>query len=94
MGSALFDNRIIEVYVVFFSIRYRYRDSVLKKPKLHLTHIEVCCNCLLCCNQSCNCIGMDSVTSALRYVTSASRYQSRPWMSDSTKLAEAVQIDL
>ena len=36
-----------------------------------------CCNRLFCCNQTCYCIGMASVTSSSRYVASASRYQSR-----------------
>ena len=34
--------------------------------------------CLFRCNRTCYCIGMVSVTSASRYVTSALRYQIRP----------------
>ena len=57
----------------------------MKKHKLHL-------NRLFCCNhtKSCCCVNMVSVTSASRYITSASyyhpRYQSRsyPW-SDTTE---------
>ena len=51
-------------------------------------------NRLFCCNHTCYYVGMVSVTSASRYATSASRYQSyfldvHP-RSDSTELAEAI----
>ena len=54
-------------------------------------------NLLFFCNHTCYCVGMVSVTSASRYVTQASRYQSRYRLdvhprSDSTELAEAVPI--
>ena len=42
----------------------------LKKHKLHLSH-------LFCCNHTCYCVTMVSVTSASRYITSASRYHPR-----------------
>ena len=49
-------------------------------------------NHLFCCNHTCYCVGMVSVTSVSRYVTSARRYHVDPW-SDSTELAEAVPIE-
>ena len=66
------------------------------KHKLHLSP-------LFCCNHTCNCVNMVSVTSASRYITTASRYypryQSRPLMYirglvpwNNTELAEAVPI--
>ena len=58
-------SRINEVYV--FSIKYRYSDILLKKHKLHLSR-------LFCCNHTCYCVNMVSVTSTSRYKTSASRY--------------------
>ena len=65
-------SRINEVYV--FSIKYRNSDILLKKQKLHLS-------CLFCCNHTCYCVNMVSVTSASCYIMSASRchprYQSR-----------------
>ena len=39
-----------------------------------------CCNRLFCCSRTCDYIGMVSVTSVSRNVTSASSYQSRPSM--------------
>ena len=67
-----------------------------KKHKLHLSHT-------FCCNHTCYCVKMVSVTSALRYITSALRYhplyQSRSSMYipgliawNFTELAETVQI--
>ena len=41
-----------------------------KKHELHLSR-------LFCCNHTCYCIGMVSVTSASRYITSTSRYHPR-----------------
>ena len=62
---------------MYCSIKYRYSDILLKKHKLHL-------NRLFCCNHICYCVIMVSVTSASRYITSAScyhpRYQSRSSM--------------
>ena len=42
-----------------------------------LKNINCIYNHLFCCNQTCYCIGMASVTSAFRHVTSASRYHPR-----------------
>ena len=41
-----------------------------KKHKLHLSR-------LFCCNHTCYCVNMVSVTSASRYITPASRYHPR-----------------
>ena len=54
----------------FFLIKYRYSDILLNKQKLHLSR-------LFCCNHTCYCVNMVSVTSASRYITSASRYHPR-----------------
>ena len=81
---------------MFFSIEYRYSDILLKKHKLHLS-------CLFCCNHTCYCVNMVSVTSVSCYLTSAShyhpRYQSRSSMyirglipRNFAELAEAVPI--
>ena len=89
-------SRINEVYV-FFN-KYRYSDILLIKHKLHISR-------LFCCNHTCYCVNMDSVTSASRYVTSASsyhpRYQSRSLMyirglipRNFAELAESVPIGL
>ena len=63
-------SRINVVHV--FSIKYRYSDILLKKKqhKLHLSR-------LFCCNHACYCVNMVSVTSASRYIKSASRYHPR-----------------
>ena len=79
---------------MYFSIKYRYSDILLKKTST-----------LLCCDHTCYCVNMVSVTSAARYITSAShnmyhpRYQSRSSMyifglipQKFAKLAEAVLI--
>ena len=59
-------SRINEVYVFF--IKYRYSDILLKKKhKLHLSR-------LFCCNHTCYCFNMVSVTSASRFIMLASRY--------------------
>ena len=70
----------------------------LSKNLKHLHRLTII-NCLSCCSHTCYCFGMVSVTSASRYVTSASHYQSRPRMYirglipwNSTELAEAVPI--
>ena len=59
---------------MFFSIKYRYSDILLKKHKLHLSR-------LFCWNHTCYCVNLVSVTSASRYIAPAScyhpRYQSR-----------------
>ena len=76
-------NRINEVDIL--SIKYRFCDILLKKHKLHLSR-------LFCCNHTCYCVNMVSVTSVLLYITSVSRYHPRyqsrssirPW-SDSTE---------
>ena len=84
--------------MVFFSIKYRYSDILLKKQKLHLGR-------LFCCNHTCYCVNMVSVTSASRYITSASRYHPRFQRRFSmfirglipqnlAELAKAVPIDL
>ena len=83
---------------MFFSIKYRYSDILLKKQqhKLHLSR-------LFCCNHTCYCVNMVSLTSASRYITSAScyhpRYQSRSSMyirglipRNYAELAKAVPI--
>ena len=51
------------VFFFFFSIKYH-------KHKLHLRR-------LFCCNNTCYCVKMVSVTLASRYITSASRYHPR-----------------
>ena len=73
-----------------------YSDISLKKHKLQLS-------CLLCCNHTCYCVNMVSVTSASRYITTGSRYH-QPYQSGSLmyirgliprnfeELAEAVPI--
>ena len=56
--------------------------------------------CLFCCNHTCYRVGIDSATSASRYVTSESRFQRRSSMyiqglipRISMELAKAVPID-
>ena len=82
----------------YFSIKNRYSDILLEKHKLHL-------NRLFCCNHTCYYANMVSVTSASRYLTSASRYhpryQSRSSMyirglipRNFAELAEAVPITM
>ena len=87
-----FINRINEVYD--FSIKYHYSNILLKKK-----HINFIYNCLFCCNYTCYCVGMVSLTPASRYVTSAS-HQSRSSVymgglipRNSKTLAGAVLID-
>ena len=71
---------------MYFSIKYRSSDISLKQHQLHY-------NCLFCCDHTCYCGNMISVTSASFYITSVSRYLPRiskkiidvhPW-SDSTE---------
>ena len=82
---------------MYFSIKYRYSDILLKKHKLHL-FIP-----LFCCNHTCYCVNMVYMMSASRYITSASlyhpHYQSGASMyihglipRNFQKLAEAVPI--
>ena len=61
-------SRINEVYVFFNKISVS--QYFIKKHKLHL-------NCLFCCNDTCYCVNMVSVTSASRYITSTSGYHPR-----------------
>ena len=44
----------------FFSIKYRYSDILFEKHKLHLSR-------LFCCNHTCYCVNMISVTSSIKY---------------------------
>ena len=53
---------------MYFSIKYR---------EININFIY---NRLFCCNHTCYYVGVVSVTSASRYVTSLSRYQSRSTM--------------
>ena len=97
------DKRINVVYI--FSINYSYGDILLEK-KPHLDFIYgilwiVVTVCFAAIELTIYCIGMVSVTSASRYLTSTSRYQSRPSMyirglipRNSMELAEAVQIEI
>ena len=71
---------------MYVSIKYRFTDILLKKKhKLHYSdillkkkqNINFTHNHLVCCNHTCYSADMVSVTSASRYVTSASGYQSR-----------------
>ena len=48
-------------------MKFSYSDILLKKHKLQVSH-------LFCCNHTCYCFNMVSVTSASHYITSASRY--------------------
>ena len=71
---------------MYFSIKYKKTINFIG-------------NHFFCCNHTCCCVGMVSVTSASRYVTSVSRYQSIFSMYilglmlwNSAELAEAVQI--
>ena len=81
---------------MFFQLNI-YSDILLKKHKLLLSR-------LFCCNHIFYCVKMVSVTSASRYITSAShyhpRYQSRSSMyirglipRNFAELAEAVPIE-
>ena len=97
------DKRINVVYI--FSINYSYGDILLEK-KTHLDFIYgilwiVVTVCFAAIELTIYCIGIVSVTSASRYLTSTSRYQSRPSMyirglipQNSMELAEAVQIEI
>ena len=65
----------------------------------YLKNINFIYNRLFCCNHTCNCVDMLSVTSVLRYETSALRFQTRSLMyirglipRNSTELAESVLI--
>ena len=52
---------------MYFSIKYRYNDSLLKKRKLHYNH-------LFCCNHSCYRVGIVSVMSASSDQSGSSMY--------------------
>ena len=106
MGSTLLKSIILIIWrslirrlwsLCFFNKISLYRYFIEKKHKLHLS-------LLLCCNHTCYCVNMVSVTSASRYITSASCYypcyQSRSSMYirgliplNFWELAEAVPID-
>ena len=82
---------------MYFSIKYRYSDILLKKKHNNIDFIYYHS---FWCNHTCYCVCMAFVTSASRYVTSASHYQSRTTMyirglisRTSRELAEAVPID-
>ena len=45
---------------MFFSVKYRNSDILLRKHKLNFSR-------LFCCNHICYCVNMVSVTSASRY---------------------------
>ena len=74
--------------------------AIFYGKNLNLKYIVKCFYRLFRCNRPCYSIGMVSVTSEPRYVTSASRYQSRSAMyirvlipRNSTELAEAFPIE-
>ena len=82
----------------FSSIKIDYSDY--RKSLVSRIHLSS----LFCCNHTCYCVSMVSVTSASRYITSASRYHPRnqsrssmyihgliPW--NLAELAKAVPID-
>ena len=80
----------------------RYSDILLKKKNTHTHKLHL--SRLFCCNHTCYCVNMVSVTSASRYITSASRYHLRYQSKSSmyihgliprnfAELAEAVPID-
>ena len=62
--------------LMYFSIKYRYSDILLKKHKIHLKTVFFAAITF----KSCNCVGMVSATPASHYVSSLSRYQSRSSM--------------
>ena len=53
---------------MYFSIKYRYSDILLKKKQQHKLHL----NSLFCC--TCYCVNRVSVTSASNYITSVLCY--------------------
>ena len=69
---------------MYFSIKYRL-SSILLKKKIHKLHLSRLFGFI----HTCYCVNMVSVTSASRYIMSASRYrpryQSRSSRSDSTE---------
>ena len=76
--------------VCILSIKYRYRDILLKNVNFIYNH-------LFCCNHTCNCVNMVSLASPSRYHP---RHQSRSSMyirgqfpRNFAELAEAVPID-
>ena len=61
---------ISRINEVFFFNKIALLRHFIKKHKLHLSH-------LFCCNPTCYCVNMVSVTSPSRYITSASGYHPR-----------------
>ena len=70
---------------MYFSIKHRYSDILVKK------NINFIYNRLFCCNHTCYFVGMVSVTSASYVMLSKLILDVHPW-SDSTELADAVSI--
>ena len=72
------------------------KQHFIENSSTSFINIHLIYNHFLCCNHTCYCVGMVYATSVSCYVTAALRYQSRSLdvhqMSDSTELAEAVQI--
>ena len=77
-----------------------YPKSIISRINEHKHHLSR----FFCCNHTCYCVKMVSVTSASRYITSASRYHLRyqrrssmyiPGLipSNFAESAEAVMID-
>ena len=71
---------------MYFSIKYRYSNILLKK------NINFIYNHLIYCNHTCHCVGMVSMTSASHYVMSASHQildvHPRSDSRNSTELAD------
>ena len=59
-----------KMMLMYFSLKYRFSGISLKRHQLHY-------NCFFCCDHTCYCGNMISVTSASFYLTSASRYLPR-----------------
>ena len=70
--------------VMYFSIKYS--DNLLKKKHSFIY------NRLFCCNHTCYCVGMVSVTSASRYQSRSSMYIRGLIPRNSAAFAEAVPI--
>ena len=69
-SSIKIDYSVRRMKFMYFSIKYRYSDILLK-------NINFIYNRLFCCDHTCYCVNMVSVTSASRYITSTSRYHTR-----------------
>ena len=102
--------KISSVACVFCFIRIDYSDypksliSRINEVYIFFQKLKLYLSRLFCCNHTCYCVNMVSVTSASRYITSASRYhpryQSRSLMyirglipQNFAELAEAAPID-